>query len=520
MQPRERYAGAPMPRPSPSRDRLPTGRLVVALLALLAPTALAFADGGYFEGARDVALAGAGVALLLTALVVPRPRPSRPALLALGGLAALTAWTAISTSWAPSSDPAWATAERDALYLAGLTATALLLAEPRALARLAEPVLTAGMVVVVGYGLLGRLLPDVLHIVPSASAGGRLDQPLTYWNAMGALAAIGAVLAARLAGDDTRAPLLRSAAAAAAVPLLAGLYLTFSRGAIAACVAGLVVLLAVAPSFTQLRAATIVAEAGIVGAGLTAASPYVRTLHGSHPALQGAAVLVALLAVMLLAALTQAWAVRVERDGTTRLGRLPLPSHHGWIATALVAAMLVVPVAIAAGSDTPSSVDPRFGSSTSRLASADSPRYEYWRVAIESFADHPVQGVGAGGFAVEWLRERKEANPARDAHSLPIETLAELGLLGGVALALMATGVALCTRRVLRADPALAAGPAAALVAYAFHASIDWDWEMPALSLVAVALAGLMLARSSVSIDTAPSTTSAGSAAKRNRVDP
>ncbi|WP_445150074.1 O-antigen ligase family protein [Baekduia sp. Peel2402] len=507
----------PSPRLTP-----PAGRLVVALIALVAPTAIAFADGGYFEGARAVALVGAGLVCVLTALVVPARDliPSRPALLALGGLAALTAWTAISTSWAPSSDPAWATAERDALYLAALAATTLLLAEPRALARLVEPVLLAGIVVVIGYGLLGRLLPDILNVVSSPSAGGRLDQPLTYWNAVGALAAVGTVLAARLAGDDTRAPMLRSAAAAAAVPLLVGLYLTFSRGAIAACVAGLVVLLAVAPSFTQLRAAVIVAEAGVIGAALAAASPYVRTLHGSHPGLQGAAVLIALLAIMLLAALTQTWAVRVERDGTTRLGRLPLPRHHGYVAAALVAAMLVVPVAIAAGSDTPSSVDPRFGSSTSRLASADSPRYEYWRVAIESFADHPVQGVGAGGFAVEWLRERTEANPARDAHSLPIETLAELGIIGAAALALLIAGIAIATRRVLRADPVLAAGPAAALVAYAFHASIDWDWEMPALSLVAVVLAGQMLARSRTSTATAPSTTSAGSAANRNRVEP
>jgi hypothetical protein len=518
MQPRERYAGAPM------RPPLPLPRLLVALLALLGPTAIAFADGGYFEGARAAGLIGAGVVLALTALVADRPaRASRPALFALVGLAALTAWTALSTRWAPLADPAWARVERDALYLAALVAVALLLREPRALARLAEPVLLAGIVVVVGYGLLGRLLPDVLDVVSSPSAGGRLDQPLTYWNAMGALAAMGAVLAARVAGDDTRAPLLRALAAAAAVPLLVALYLTFSRGALAACAAGLVVLLALAPTFTQLRAVAITAEAGVIGAGLAAASPYVRTLHGSHPALQGAAVLVALLAVMLLAALTQAWAARVEAAGTTRLGRLPLPRHHGWLAAGVVAAMLVVPVVIAAGSDTPSSVDPRFGSSTSRLASADSPRYEYWRVAVDAFADHPLDGVGAGGFSVAWLERRHDANPARNAHSLPIETLAELGLVGALALALLAAGIALAARRAFVADPALAIGPIAALAAYAFHTSIDWDWEIPGLTLVAVALAGLLLARSSAqswSSVTAPSTTSDGSAAKRNRVEP
>jgi O-antigen ligase len=185
--------------------------------------------------------------------------------------------------------------------------------------------------------------------------------------------------------------------------------------------------------------------------------------------------------------------------------------------------MLVVPVALAAGGNAPSSSDPRFGAGTGRLASTDSPRYEYWRVALRSFADHPLDGVGAGGFAVEWLREREEARPAHDAHSLPIETLAELGIVGGAALALFAAGVALAARRVQRADPMLAAGPIAALVAYAFHASIDWDWEMPALSLAAIALAGVLLARSDVSAAstaTAPSTTSPGSAANLNLVEP
>jgi hypothetical protein len=511
------------PRSGAARPRASAPAAVVALLALVAPTALAFADGGYFEGARDVALIGAGVLLAVAAIVAPCPLPPKgPARLAMAALALLTAWTALSVRWAPLRDGAWATAERDALYLAALTAFTLLLRE-RVTARLAEPVLALGTLVVIGYGLLGRLLPDVVGVSSSVSAGGRLDQPLTYWNAMGALAAIGIVLCARIAGDPTRPTWMRSVAPAVAVPLAVGLYLTFSRGSLAAAAAGLVVLLALAPTFTQLRAVTITLEAGIVGTVAAAASPAVRALHGDHRTLQGAAVLVVLLIVMALAAAAQRWAVAVETDRTTRLGRLPLPPRHGWVAAALVAAMLVVPVVIAAGSDTPSSVDPRFGSSTSRLASADSPRYEYWRVAVRSFADHPIEGVGAGGFAVEWLRERKEARPARDAHSLPIETLAELGLVGAALLALLAAAIALAARRVQRADPALAAGPAAALIAYAFHASIDWDWEMPALSLVAVALAGLLLARSapnSTSTVTAPSTTSAGSATNRNLVEP
>src|SRR4051794_6311223 len=264
------------------RPPLPSSRPAAALAVagLAAPTVLAFFKGGYFEDARDAALIGVGVVLALTALLVPRelllPR-NRHARLAIAGFAGLTLWTALSASWAPLDDAAWATFERDALYLGALVAATALLRHPLGAARLVEPALALGALVVVGYGLLGRLIPDVVHAVPSASAGGRLDQPLTYWNAMGALGAIGVVLGARLAGDDTRAPALRAAAAPAAVPLTVAVYLTFSRGALAATAAGLVVLLALAPSFTQLRGIAIALEAGIVGCGITAASPAVRT---------------------------------------------------------------------------------------------------------------------------------------------------------------------------------------------------------------------------------------------------
>jgi len=482
------------------RPPLPSARPAagLALAGLAAPTALAFAKGGYFEGARDAALIGVGILLALTALVVPRPVLPRtlPVALALAGLGGLTLWTALSASWAPLDDAAWATFERDALYLGALVAATALLRRDTGADRLTEPVLALGALVVVGYGLLGRLVPDVVHAVPSLSAGGRLDQPLTYWNAMGALGAIGFVLAARMAGDATRTPALRCAAAAGAVPLAVAIYLTFSRGALAATAAGLVVLLALAPTFTQLRAVAIAVEAGVIGCVVAAASPAVRTLHGSHPALQGAAVLVGLVAMMALAAGVQQWACAVEGQGRTRMGALPLPPHHGWVAAVLVAAMLAVPVAVAAGQDAPSTNDPRFGTSTSRLASADSPRYEYWKVALRAFGDAPLKGSGAGGFAVDWLRERPVARPARDAHSLEIETLAELGVVGGALLALLGAGIVLATRRAGRRDAGFVAGPAAALAAYAFHASIDWDWEMPALTLVGVALAGFLLAAS------------------------
>jgi O-antigen ligase len=91
------------------------------------------------------------------------------------------------------------------------------------------------------------------------------------------------------------------------------------------------------------------------------------------------------------------------------------------------------------------------------------------------------------------LRERPYPEAVKDAHSLPLETLTELGLVGLVLLLALVGSVAVGARDALRADAALAAGPAAVVATWFVHAAIDWDWEMPALTLIAVACAGLLL---------------------------
>src|SRR5262249_53189872 len=57
-------------------------------------------------------------------------------------------------------------------------------------------------------------------------------------------------------------------------------------------------------------------------------------------------------------------------------------------------------------------------------------RRQYWRVALRDFAHHPVLGSGAGTFVREWYRHRTIRADVTDAHSLYLETLAELGLVG------------------------------------------------------------------------------------------
>src|SRR3954452_9186780 len=255
---------------------------VTALTAVLlaGPVVLAFRSGGFFASERLAAGIGAWTVLGLAVLAVPGPVVPRtaPVRLAVGGLAALAAWTTLSASWAPSPGPARQTLELSLLYLPALAAAALLLRE-RAAARAAELALATGVLVVIGYGIAGRVLPGVIHLSASARAGGRLEQPLTYWNATGALAAIGLVLVARVAGDRAPPAALRAGAAAPAAPLGLGVYLSFSRGALAAAAVGLVVLVVLCPNRAQARAALAAAIAAALAVAAVAPFSGVRALE-------------------------------------------------------------------------------------------------------------------------------------------------------------------------------------------------------------------------------------------------
>ena len=120
----------------------------------------------------------------------------------------------------------------------------------------------------------------------------------------------------------------------------------------------------------------------------------------------------------------------------------------------------------------------------------------YWRAALNEYRAHPALGDGAGAFGRYWL-QHPSADPGvqgtRDAHSLYIETLAELGPFG-LALLLIALGAPLAALPRAR-SPAVPAA-AGAYVAYLVHAAVDWDWEMPAVTLAALLCGAAVLAAS------------------------
>ena len=463
-----------------------------ATAALLAgPTVLAFFAGGYFEQPSLWAGLLACVLVAVAAVSVRAGLPrGRAAALAIGGLAALAAWTLLSTAWAPIKGDAYQAGQQAVLYLAVLVAAALLL-QGRGAMRAVEPALAAGALVVIGYGVSERLLPGVLHFARSVSAEGRLEQPLTYWNAMGELAAIGLVLVARIGGDGARPRLERSLAAAAAPLLGLGLYLSFSRGALFACAAGLVTLIVAAPRREQLEAILHAVAGGVVASVVASRWRGVTALGGSVSTRehQGLIMLLVLVALAVLMG-----AVRWRRCRREQPAPLHLPAH----APAITLAVIVVGLALAivVGNQESSRQSQSLSSGTARLVTLRSNRYAYWRVALRAFGDEPLRGVGAGGWSVYWLRDRTVFEAAQDAHSLPLQTAAELGVVGLALLAAFLAGVALAAVRAVRVEPVLAAGPVAGVVVYIAHAPLDWDWQMPALTLVAMVLAGALLALS------------------------
>jgi O-antigen ligase len=144
------------------------------------------------------------------------------------------------------------------------------------------------------------------------------------------------------------------------------------------------------------------------------------------------------------------------------------------------AALAVVAVVIAATSAEQGILAKLFGQN----------RPLYWHVAWKEWELNRVLGSGAGTFDRYWLHYRTVSSFARDAHSLYLETLGELGPLG-LALLLAALLIPLAALRGRR-DPLLATA-AGAYVAFLVHAGVDWDWEIPAVTLAGLACGSAML---------------------------
>jgi O-antigen ligase len=110
-----------------------------------------------------------------------------------------------------------------------------------------------------------------------------------------------------------------------------------------------------------------------------------------------------------------------------------------------------------------------------------------------------VRGLGAGNYDRDYFRERRTAEDVRQPHSIVLQTLAELGAVGVLALAvffaLVLAGLLRCAR-LGRADPwprALAVAAGGTFLAWTVQANVDWPHLLPGLTGLALAAAAVLL---------------------------
>jgi hypothetical protein len=288
--------------------------------------------------------------------------------------------------------------------------------------------------------------------------------------------------------------------------------MTYSRG-------GLVALTAAIAVMTLLGGQRLRGLA-VFGTTVVALIP-VLALAFSRPALKGiripldersadGIVLCMVMAGSLIGLLIAAWGLlRLEErarwsDESTRLVWRGLGA-----AAALLALIVVVGIATSKGGPqrffhdawhefTKTSQDK--DSDPTRIISSNSGnRWVWWKEAAGAWSDRPLGGWGAGSFPVTHLMYRRVELDVLQPHNVPLQFLAETGVVGaGLGMgALLFLLVAALTRVRRMADGrerdvavALLAGGAAWLL----HGVVDFDWDIPGVTIPALLFLGVLVA--------------------------
>ena len=481
--------------------------LIAAAVPGVLTAYLSLESGGYFAGAPALVAAELAVALAVWIAIARRPLEGAGALLVVAALAlaGFSGWVLLSGSWSDSAARATPEYTRALAYLFTLVLFGLL---PYSLRRTRLMVygVAAAIVGICALAFMSRTLPDVVTQTAELHPE-RLGFPLDYWNSLGLLAAIGIVFCGHLACDLAGHRTVR-AAGAAAVPLLtATLYYTFSRGATAAAVVAVAVYVVVGR------------PRGLVGGALATVPATLVAIMAVHPAsdLTGPDPLAASavasghrIALVVTGCAVAAGVFRWllgpmdERIRDLRMrGRISRRAIAA-AGAAIFLGVLVASVAIDAPGvaaqkyrDFNSDSEDLGNGGPSRLFSgSDNGRREHWNVALQAFRDDPLHGAGAGTYELTWALHRRTTTSARDGHSLYIESLGETGIVGLAALLLCIGAIfAGFARRARKAQRPLFAALLAAGIGWAVAASVDWVWEMPAVTLWLFALGGAALAR-------------------------
>lgn len=469
---------------------------------------MGFHAGGYFPATP--AIGALLVTQVLLVRIVQAERPfegiARSALLAVLAMAAYALLTLASERWSHSQGRALIEFDRAWLYLVVLLLFATVPATGERLRWLIRGLALGGVAVCLA-GLTSRVLPDVWHTAPGV-ANQRLSYPVTYWNALGLLAALTTALAFHLTANLGESPTTRALAAGALPLLCVTLFFTFSRGAIVAAILGLIVyaMLGRPRGLVSALVASVPASAALVLIAyhaklLDTVDPTTPTaVAQGHRVALGAA-----LCALVGGGLRLALIHRVDPQLRARGG---LPWLGPALKRALAAAAILAALSAVVASGAPhrishdwqrfiSGVTPRGnqGDLRQRLTDfSDNGRTVLWRVAIDGFEASPLHGAGAGMYQVQWYKKRSRPKHVVNAHSLYLQAMAELGVPGLALLVLLIATVLIGLARRARGPRRSMYGALfAAAVVWAVAAGVDWDWEMPVVTLGFFAAAGLAL---------------------------
>lgn len=441
-------------------------------------------------------------------------RASRPLAIALGLLSAYVAFSYLSIAWAPAPGEALDGSNRALLFLMLFALFALLPWRAwTALVTLSAFALGIGTIAVVTLARLGSA-----DQVPALFNGTRLDAPVGYVNGSAALLLIAALVSIALAARRELPVLLRGLLLALAAAGLQLSVLCESRGWLFALPIVLVLSLVLTPGSDRLRFALwgivpfagsalalpalldVFAQADEAPTAATTLQALVRT--SDHAADVALLVCTGVLAAGLaLAALDRRTTVSAGvARGANRIGA----------GIALLAMLAAVAAGLVLTDGRP---DQRIADywnrshgyqatapGSSRFAAVGSNRPDFWRVSLKAFADRPLGGLGQDNWGAYYLQERQSNEQPRWTHSFELRLLAHTGVVGfllfvgflGAALTAALAG----RRRAGRSVAAVAAIAVLPLVVWLVHGSVDWFWEIPALSgpaLAFLALAGALM---------------------------
>lgn len=472
---------------------------MVGAIAAAVVAVLALNGGGYDIVIRQqVALViWCTIAVGFLLGILPRAAPDRSSLVPLVAAVALVGWMALSFLWTESDERTTAEIARLLGYL-GLVSLALG-GLNRYTFRAAAAGLSIVAVGVTGLALASRLFPESFPAATEVARTfriDRLDYPLDYWNAVGVWAAMTVAIA--LAWSAHARWVVTRAVCLAVVPAAgATIYVTYSRGGVLGAAVAVVAVLALSRNRWTALAHTLIG-----GAGAAAAILAIR----QHPEIAdatGGAGGNAVLTVTCLAALVCAGGA----VATYLLGadRLRLPRETARYAVPAFASVLIL-VVIAAGHGPVSRAWDQFkndeqtatGSDpAARLTSAGGNRNDLWNSALDTLSAHPLDGTGPGTFEFSWSRDGRDPEFVRDAHSLYLEHLAELGLPGLVLLLLLFGGLAALALRARSrlteiSDIGANVAMCSVFAVFLVTAGVDWAWEETAVA--ALALGGIAVA--------------------------